>query len=167
MAATSPARNNPPHGGPPAARDYGPRLARRVAQAAASFEHLLLGRAPTSVTVIAAAGWMAVSILEPLSPIERRLAGEPPGSSRVREHHRSLFDATLAALCEHVRQATGVVLTGGLAHVDTISGTVTKTLATRADIELFLLGEGLPGLGVPVDAHVHAHTADGAGSARL
>jgi uncharacterized protein YbcI len=166
MAAIPSVRNDPPHADPPHPRDDDQRLARRVARAAASFEHRLLGRAPTSATVIAAAGWMAVSIIESLSPIERRVADGPPGSWRVRDHHESLFDATRAALCEHVRQATGVVFTGGMAHVDTVSGTVIKTLATRADIELFLLGEGLPGLGVPVDAHLHAHGAGGNGSAR-
>ena len=150
----------------PPPRGFDPRLTRQVAQATGGFEHRLLGRAPTSVTVVAAEDWMVVNVSEPLSPIERRLARDEAGRSRLRQHHRSLFEATFDALCDHVRQVTGVRLTGGLVHVDAAVGSVTKTFTTQANIELFLLGEGLPGLGVPVNVHVHAYGSDGNGPVR-
>lgn len=132
-------------------------LARQVARAAGSFEHGLLGRAPTSVTVVGTADWMVVHMHEPFSPLERRLAatGEA-GARRVREFHHGLFDRTAEALCEHIRLATGVMLAGGIAHVDTATRSVLKTLATGAEVDLFLLGAGVPALGVPVNDHRRA-----------
>jgi uncharacterized protein YbcI len=164
MPATFPAWTNPsPESLASPPRCFDGRLARQVAQAIGGFEHRLLGRAPTSVTVVAAEDWLVMSVSETLSPIERRLARDAAGRARLQEHHRSLFEATLDALCDHVRQMTGVRLTGGLAHVDAASGSLLKTFTTRATIELFLLGEGLPGLGVPVNAHLHAYGSDGNG----
>jgi uncharacterized protein YbcI len=132
-------------------------LARQVARAAGSFEHGLLGRAPTSVTVVGTAAWMVVHLHEPFSPLERQLAaaGEA-GARRVREFHRGLFGRTAEALCEHVRLATGVSLVGAIAHVDTATGSVLKTLATSSEIDLLLLGAGVPALGVPVNDHRRA-----------
>jgi uncharacterized protein YbcI len=132
-------------------------LARQVARAAGSFEHGLLGRAPTSVTVVGAAAWMVVHLHEPFSPLERQLAaaGEA-GARRVREFHHGLFGRTSEALCEHVRMATGVSLAGGITHVDTATGSVLKTLATAEAVDLFLLGAGVPALGVPVNDHRRA-----------
>lgn len=167
MPATFPAWTTPSSTAcEPAPRGFDPRLARQVAQAAGGFEHRLLGRAPTSVTVVTDERWMVVNMSGPLSAIERRLAHDEAGRSRVRHHHRALFEATFDALSDHVRQATGVQLTGGLVHVDTAAGSVTKTFTTQATIELFLLGEGLPGLGVPVNVHVHAYGSDGNGPVR-
>ena len=164
MPATVPTWTHPsPTRLEPSPPRFNPRLARQVAQAAGGFEHRLLGRAPTSVGVVTAADAMVVSVHETLSPIERRLTYDDAGRKRLREHHRSLFEATLDALFDHVCQATGVRLTGGLVHVDALAGSVTKTLTTGAAIELFLLGEGLPGLGVPVNAHLHAYGSDGNG----
>ena len=164
MPATFPAWTTlSPRACEPPPRGFDPRLARQVAQATGGFEHRLLGRTPTSVMVVTYERWMVVNVSEPLSPIERRLARDEAGRSRLRQHHRALFEATLDALCDHVRQATGVRLTAGLVHVDTAAGSVTKTFTTQANIELFLLGEGLPGLGVPVNVHVHAYGSDGNG----
>ena len=142
------------------------QLARQVAQAAGSFEHGLLGRAPTSVTVVAAGGWMVVNVHEVFSAFERRLARDEAGRARVRHFHRRLFDATADALREHVRVSTGVTLRGGLAHVDTATGSVLKTFTTNPAVELFLLGQGLPALGVPVNDHLHSTAASGSGAAR-
>ena len=148
------------------------RLARQVAHAAGTFEHLLLGRPPTSVTVVAQDGWMVVNLVEPFSPLERRLAGDRRGSDRVRLFHEHLFDDALDALVCHVRRTTGVILEGAIAHVDTATGSVLKTFTTAPAVDLFLLGRGLPALGVPVNAHRHASArrrsrmADGNGAVR-
>ena len=44
----------------------------------------------------------------------------------------------------------------GIAHVDTATGSVLKTLATSTEVDLFLLGAGVPALGVPVNDHRRA-----------
>ncbi len=134
-----------------------PRVARQVAQAAGTFEHLLLGRAPTSVTVVADGDWMVVSLHEPFTAAERRIARDPEGSVRVQDFHRYLFENSLESLVGHVRRRTGVELRGAIAHVDVVTGSVLKTFTTSADVDLFLMGRGLPALGVPVNAHVHAN----------
>ena len=50
------------------------RTAREVARAAGSFEHLLTGRVPTRVMIVADGDWMVVSLSEAFSTVERRLA---------------------------------------------------------------------------------------------
>ena len=141
------------------------RLARQVAQAAGTFEHLLTGRAPASVTVVSDGDWLVVSLLEPFTPLERRLAADAAGAARVRDFHRYLFDESLDSLRSHLRRNTGVELQSGVAHIDTANGSVLKTYTTNPAVELFLLGEGVPALGVPVNAHLHANGASGNGAA--
>ena len=133
------------------------RVARQVAQAAGTFEHLLLGRAPTSVTIVADGDRMVVSLHEPFAEAERRMACDAEGAARVGEFHRYLFENSLDSLIGHVRRRTGVELRGAIVHVDVVTGSVLKTLTTSPDVDLFLLGRGLPALGVPVNAHVHAN----------
>jgi len=139
------------------------RLARQVARAAATFEHGLLGRAPMSVVVVRSGPWMVVHVHESFSEVERRLADDPASARRVAEVHRRIFDHSAADLLEHVRGRTGVVLHGALAHVDPVTRSVCKTLATSPEIDLFLLGPGLPALGVPVNAHLQANGIAGPG----
>jgi uncharacterized protein YbcI len=139
------------------------RLARQVAHAAGSFEHVLLGRSPTSVSIVADDEWMVLHIHESFSQAERRLALEAEGARRVREFHRYLFEHSLDSLVRQVRRTTGIELRGAIAHVDVETGSVLKTLTTRTDVDLFLLGQGLPALGVPVNAHLHANGTSVAG----
>jgi uncharacterized protein YbcI len=145
------------------------RLARTVAHVTASFEHVLLGRSPTSVSVVADDDWMVLHLHEPFSQTERRLSVDEEGARRVRDFHRYLFDNTLDSLLRRICQNTGVEFRGAIAHVDTHTGSVLKTLTTKPDVDLFLLGPGLPALGVPVNAHLHATAttmADGNGAVR-
>ena len=142
-------------GRPPAGSDEW--LARQVARAASSFEHALLGRAPTSVTVVGSGGWMVVHLQEPFSQLERRLTREDRSAARrVVEFHHHLFDQSIEALCEHVQRTTGVAFRGGLAHIDPATGSILKTLATEPQVDVFLMGRGLPALGVPVNTHLQA-----------
>lgn len=133
------------------------RLARQVARATAMFEHGLLGRAPTSVTVVRAGPWMVVQVHESFSEVERQLAHDDDGVRRVGEFHRQIFEHSIDALLEHVRRRTGVALRGALAHVDPATRSVFKTLATSPEVDLFLLGQGLPALGVPVNTHLQTN----------
>jgi uncharacterized protein YbcI len=141
------------------------RFARQVAQAAGTFEHLLTGRVPASVTVVSDGDWLVVSLLEPFTPLERRLAADTAGAARVHDFHRYLFDESLDSLRTHLRRSTGVELQSGVAHIDTANGSVLKTYTTNPAVELFLLGQGVPALGVPVNTHLHANGASGNGAA--
>ena len=67
------------------------------------------------------------------------------------------------SMVEHVRRRTGVALRGALAHVDPATRSVFKTLATSPEVDLFLLGTGLPALGVPVNAHLQTNASIMAG----
>jgi uncharacterized protein YbcI len=134
------------------------RLTRTVAHVAASFEHVLLGRAPTSVSIVAERDWMVVHLHEPFSPTERRLAADEKGAARVREFHHYLFDNTLDALLLRIHEGTGIEFRGAIAHVDVQTGSILKTLTTHPEVDLFLLGKGLPALGVPVNDHLQATT---------
>jgi uncharacterized protein YbcI len=155
------ARPASPH--PASSRAAEGRLARQVACAAGAFEHGLLGRAPASVTVVATDSWMVVHVHEPFSAMEQQLAASgEEGASRVRAVHREIFEQTADALLEHVRRCTGVEFRGALAHVDIATRSVTKTLTTSLAVDLFLMGEGLPSLGVPVNAHLQANGTPGA-----
>lgn len=148
------------HGG----KRGGERLARRVAHAAGTFEHLLVGRSPSSVTVVADGDWMVLSIHEALSAGERQLANDGRGGfAKVDAYHRHLFSHGLEALCGHVQTCTGVWFRGGTVHVDQATGSVLKTLTTRPAVDMFLLGEGVPTLGIPIDTHLHANGVSGAG----
>ena len=148
------------------------QFARQVAHATGTFEHLLTGRSPTAVTVVGDGDWLVISLHEPFAPAEKRLADDPGGACRIRAFHDYLFEHSLDALVSHVRQRTGVELRGAICHVDMASGSVFKTFTTRPDVDLFLLGRGLPALGVPVNAHRRANgftpvtPADGIGAAR-
>jgi uncharacterized protein YbcI len=142
------------------------RIARQVARATGTFEHLLTGRAPHSVTVVCNGDWLVVSLHGGFSALERRLAAEEEGASRVRDFHHYLFDNSLDSIRSHVRRSTGVELRGAIAHVDPGTGSVIKTFTTNPAVELFLLGQGLPVLGVPVNAHLHADGVSGNGAVR-
>lgn len=131
------------------------RLARHVAQATGSFENLLIGRTPTSVTVVADGDWMVVTLHEAFTDAERRIASADAGAARVDAFHRYLFEHSLDALAAHVRKSTGVEIRGAIAHVDSRTGSVLKTFTTHPDVDLLLLGPSLPMLGVTIDAHLH------------
>ena len=107
---------------------------------------------------------MTVSIHEPLAPVERGLVRHVRGAARVRALHRDLFEESLDALVAEVRRRTGVALHGGIAHLDAATGSILKTFTTAACVDLFVFGAGLPALGVPVDAHVHARGIAGRGT---
>lgn len=145
------------------------RLARQVAQATGTFENMLLHRVPRSVSVVASDTWMMVHLHEDFDAVERRLAaeGDGDGRQRVEEFHRFLFENSLPSLRSHVWRATGVMLRGAVAHVDVDNGTVLKTFTTHPSVDLFVLGRGVPGLGVPVNHHRHADRANANGTVRL
>ena len=141
-------------------------LARQVARAIGCFEHALLGRVPRSVTVVVRDDGLVVTLHESFSPLERRLAATDGADCRIEDFHHDMFDSSRDALLQHVRQRTGVALDAGLVHVDAATGSILKTFTTDPSVELFLLGQGLPALGVPVNAHLHAHGATGTGAGR-
>lgn len=141
-------------------------VARRVARAIGGFEHTLLGRVPRSVTVVATPDRLVVTLHEAFSPLERRLASDAGGGCRVDDFHHDIFESSREALLHHVQRTTGVELDAGLVHVDAATGSILKTFTTESSVELVLLGQALPALGVPVNAHLHANGAAGIGAGR-
>ena len=141
-------------------------VARRVARSIGGFEHTLLGRVPRSVTVVAMPDRLVVTVHEAFTPLERRLVGDAGGCCRVDDFHRDVFESSSEALLDHVRRSTGVELDAGLVHVDAATGSILKTFTTESSVELVLLGQALPTLGVPVNAHLHANGAAGIGAGR-
>ena len=138
------------------------RTAREVARTAGSFEHLLTGRVPTSVMIVADGDWMVVSMSEAFSPDERRLAANgQEGLAKVREFHQHLFDDSLDSLRRHVERRTGITIRGAVVHVDSVTGSVMKTFTTSPAVELFELGRAVRPLGVPIDSHLHADATSG------
>ena len=100
---------------------------------------------------------MVVNVHESFSDVERSLASDEEGLRRVKEFHRHIFDISLQSLRSHVRRRTGVELRGAIAHVDASTGSVLKTFTTNPGVDLFLLGQGLPTMGVPVNDHLHSN----------
>lgn len=141
-------------------------VARRVARAIGGFEHTLLGRVPRSVTVVATPDRLVVTLHEAFSPLERRLASDAGGCCRVDDFHHDIFESSREALLHHVHRTTGVELDAGLVHVDAATGSILKTFTTESSVELVLLGQALPALGLPVNAHLHANGAAGIGAGR-
>ena len=149
---SSPASPLPKPGAPPVQV-----LARQVARAAGSFEYEQLGREPSRVTVVTGRSWMVVSLQASLAPLERIVVRNCPASAaEIERRQRVAMSRSLDDLREHVLRLTGVELVGAMVSVDAATGSVLKTLTTNPALDLFLLGEGMPFLGVPIDAHVHA-----------
>lgn len=142
------------------------RLARRIARAAGGFELRLLGRLPRSVAVVADDGVTVVTIHTGLSEIERRLSSTVDGQQRVLAWHRSLVNASFEAFRDHLHGAVGLWMRSVATHVDVATGSLLKTCTTAATIDLVVLGESVPGIGVTVDEHLHVKNADGHGPVR-
>ncbi len=142
------------------------RTARMVAQSAATFEHLLVGRVPSGATVVAGDNWLVITLHETLTAAERLQARDPAGARRVRQVHAAVFNRGLDPLRRHVIEGTGVVLRGAAVHVDTVNGSILKTLSTHPTVDVFLLGRPHPMLGVPVNDHHRTAEPGGSGSAR-
>lgn len=142
------------------------RTVRMVAQAAATFEHLLMGRGPTGATVVAGQDWLVISLHEPFTAAERVQAADAAGARRLRQVHGAVFTRAFDPLRRHVEGNTGVVLRGAALHVDAANGSIVKTLSTHPTIDLFLLGRPHHLLGVPVNEHRRSAEPGGRGSGR-
>lgn len=142
------------------------RTVRMVAQSAATFEHLLVGRAPTGATVVAGSDWLVLTLHEPFTTAERLQARDAAGARRVRQVHAALFARGLDPFRRHLFEGTGVLFHGAAVHVDAVNGSILKTLSTEPTVDLFVLGRAHPVLGVPVNDHHRSADPGGAGSAR-
>ena len=142
------------------------RAVRRIARAAAGFELQLLGRVPRSVVVVRSGNCTVVTIHTGLSGIERHLVATPPGERRVVAWHRSLAEASLEALRDHLLDAAGIWVRSVATHVDVATASLLKTCTTASGVDVVVLGGHVPGFGVAVDEHMHVQDADGLGSVR-
>lgn len=159
---TAPARSASPAGPAEQVRAV---QARSLAQAVGCFEFTVLGRTPTSVTVVDRGDCTMLSLLIPFSPMERRLNATPLGRQRVNAWHHSLAHATFEAFRDHVRDASGVSFTSLALALDVMAGCLVKTYTTRGSIDCVRLA-GQAEFGVSVTDHWHVNDGDGSGSVR-
>lgn len=141
-------------------------VARRVARAAGTFEHERLGRTPSRVTVVAGSDWMVVclqSSLAPLDQIVARHCGDT--AAEIERRQRAIVARSLEELRGYVYDRTGIEFVAAMVSVDPFTGSVLTTFTTTPTVDLFLLGQGLPCLGVPIDAHVRADGPHAPGAA--
>ena len=143
-------------------------LARKVAKAAGTFEHERLGHGPSRVTVVNGRNWMVVCLQSSLAPLERIVARYCEASAaELERRQRAAMERSLDELRRYIHDHTGVELIGAMVSIDASTGSVLKTFTTTPAVDLFLLGQGMPCLGVPIDAHVRAdgpHAPGAAGS---
>ena len=132
-------------------------LARRVAKAAGTFEHERFGRSPSRVTVVTGGDWMVVCLQSALAPLERIVARHcGDTAAEIERRHRTRVERSLDELRGYVHDRTGIELVAAMVSVDAATGSILTTFTTTLTMDLFLLGQGLPCLGVPIDAHVRA-----------
>jgi uncharacterized protein YbcI len=143
-------------------------LARRVAKAAGTFEQERLGRTPSRVTVVTGRDWMVVCLQSMLAPLDRIVArhcGET--AAEIERRQRAIVERSLDDLRVYVHGRTGIELVSAMVSIDAPTGSVLTTFTTTPTVDLFLLGQGLPMLGVPIDAHVRVDGPHAPGAAGI
>jgi hypothetical protein len=140
--------------------------ARSLAYAVGMFELAVLGRAPTSVTIVAGGGRTTLMCTTPLTPMEHSLGATTAGHERVCHWHQSLALASFEAFREHIRDAAGITLHSLAISVDVACGVLTKTFATAGSTDLLQLDGQATGFGISVVDHWHVNDGDGSGSVR-
>src|SRR5271165_148104 len=85
-------------------------MARRIAQAASTFEQQRTGHVPKSVTVVLSEDTLVITLHGALSPAEKALSESPAGAVKFQEYHRQLFNSTSDALREEIKRITGVAV---------------------------------------------------------
>jgi uncharacterized protein YbcI len=114
-------------------------MAKRIAQAANTFERQRTGHAPQSVTVIMSGETLVITVHGSLSPVEKELASTPAGAAQVQEFHRELFNSAAGSFRDVIKEITGVEVREAMAEVETKTGTVVKVLSTGTMVQVFLL----------------------------
>jgi hypothetical protein len=122
--------------------------ARALAKAAGSYEHALSGETPHCISIVSAGDVMVVTL-------QGALRGEPFATGG-RPDETSGIARSLDGLRRYVRGVCGIDLRSAIWSADPLNGSLCKTLATHAALDVFQLGRGIPVLGVPIDAHLHA-----------
>ncbi len=119
-------------------------MAKRIAQAANTFERQRTGHVPQSVTVIMSGETLVITLHGSLSPIEKELARSPDGAARVQEFHRELFNTSAATLRDEIKKITGVEVREATAEVETTTGSVVQVFTTGTMVQVFLLAGDVP-----------------------
>lgn len=122
--------------------------ARALAKAAGSFEHALSGENPRCISIVSAGDVLVLTL-------QGSLQGGPSAIG-LRSDEASGIARSLDGLRRYVRGVCGIDLRSAIWSADPLNGSLCKTLATHAALDVFQLGRGIPVLGVPIDAHLHA-----------
>ena len=145
---------------------YARPLARLVAKVVGTFEHDRLGRTPSRVTVITGRDWMVVCLQSALAPLERIVARHCSDTAEeIERRQRAVIERSLDDIRGRIHDCVGIDLVTAMVSVDAVTGSVLTTFTTTPAVDLFLLGQGLPCLGVPIDAHVRADGPHAPGAA--
>jgi uncharacterized protein YbcI len=119
-------------------------MARRIAEAASTFEKQRTGHAPQSLTVVLSGDTLVITVRGALSPAETALARSPEGAAQVQQFHRLLFASACAPLRDEIKRITGVEVREASEEVDNATGAVMQVFTSGTTVQVFLLAAPVP-----------------------
>src|SRR5260370_42272031 len=85
-------------------------MAQQIAQTAIAFQEQLLGRKPTSVTVVLGGDTLTIAMHGVFSPAEKAPAASPAGATQLQDFHQQLFKLSSEPLRQETRRITGLMI---------------------------------------------------------
>jgi uncharacterized protein YbcI len=119
-------------------------MARRIAEAASTFEKQRTGHAPQSLTVVLSGDTLVITVRGALSPAETALARSPERAAQVQQFHRLLFASACAPLRDEIKRITGVEVREASEEVDNATGAVMQVFTSGTTVQVFLLAAPVP-----------------------
>jgi uncharacterized protein YbcI len=126
-------------------------MAEQIAQAVATFQQEMTGRAPLSVSVVLGGETLVVTLQGALSLAEQALSQSPDGASKVQEFHRQLFLNASDTLRKEIKRITGFNVREASTEVEPKTGAVVQTFSSETMVQVFLLSGKVPAGGFPSD----------------
>ena len=114
-------------------------VARQIAHAASVFEQQRTGNTPKSVTVVLSDTTLVITLHGALTPAEQALTRTAEGAAQLQEFHRQLFQISVGALREEIKQITGVEVREATAEVETTTGAVVQVFTSGTMVQVFQL----------------------------
>jgi uncharacterized protein YbcI len=114
-------------------------MAQQVAQAAGDFQQKRTGHAPQSVRVVLSEETLVITLHGALTPAEQALTRTAEGAAQLQEFHRQLFQTSVGALREEIKQITGVEVCEATAEVETTTGAVVQVFTSGTMVQVFQL----------------------------
>lgn len=125
-------------------------MANQVAIVASEFQRQRTGHAPQTVTVVLSEDTLVITLLEALTPAEKKaLSQTPQGAAQVQDFHRQLFANSVEEIRQEIKRITGRQVREAATEVETQTGTVVHAFTTGAMVQVFLLAPKTPPDRVP------------------